>query len=215
MDIIWHGHSCFTIKGENATIVTDPYNGLGTKLPKLTANIVSVGDKLAETTGELAPVEGDPKVLDWPGEFEVSGVSIEAFSADRHAKEGGLEGENVNLFVFAIDGIKVCHLSGLAHDLSDELLERIGDIDVLLLPVGGAEVLDAKVAQSVMDSIEPRVVIPMYTSETPTNFNIGGPEEFLKLVGKTELAAEAKYSVKGRSALPGDQTEFVRLEPKL
>lgn len=213
MDIIWHGHSCFTIKGEEAIIVTDAYDGLGSSVPKVKADIVTFGDELAGKEAEQTSYEG-AKVIDWPGEFEVSGVAIEGFSADRFAREGGVEGENVTVYVFAVDGIKICHLSGLAHELSAELLDHIGDVDILLLPVGGKAVLDGKKAHSVVESIEPRVVIPMYYSATNSKLEIGGAEEFLKAVGKTELAAEKKYTVKGKSALPDGLMEFVKLDPQ-
>ena len=213
MDITWHGHSCFTIKGKGATIVTDPYDGLGTTLPKLKADIVSLGDELAEQKGEIAAVDGEPKTLDWPGEFEVSGIAIESFSADRFAKNGGAAGSNVNVFIFAVDGVKVCHLSGLAHELSDELLDHIGDVDILLLPVGGEDVLDGKTAQKVMEAVEPRVVIPMYYSAGDSKLKIKGPEAFLKAVGKTELKAIEKYSIE-KSNLTDGVMEFVVLESK-
>lgn len=215
MDITWHGHSAFTIKGDKATIVTDPYDGLGTKLPTLKANILALGDVLAQSKGTLAKVEGEPKTLDWPGEFEVSGVSIEAFSAKRFATDEGVKGEDVNLFVFVVDGIKICYLSGLSHDLSDELIDSIGDVDILLLPVGGGDVLEGKVAQKLMEAIEARIVIPMYYAATKTDLNLSDAGEFLKAVGKTELQAEAKYSIKGRSALPEGVMEFVILEPQV
>jgi len=213
MDIIWHGHSCFTIKGEEAIIVTDPYDGLGSSVPKVKANIVSFGDELAAKESELASYE-EAKVIDWPGEFEVSGVAIEGFSAERFAREGGAEGENVTVYVFAIDGIKICHLSGLAHELSSDLLDHIGDVDILLIPVGGKVVLDGKKAHSIVESIEPRVVIPMYYSATNTKLELGGAEEFLKAVGKTEIEAIKKYSVKGKSGLPDGLMEFVKLDPQ-
>lgn len=213
MDIIWHGHSCFTIKGKKTTIVTDPYEGLGVQLPKLKADVITLGDELAETKASVAEVEGNPTVLDWPGEFEVSGVSVEAFSADRFARNGdkGDHG-NVNIFVFLVDGIKVCHLSGLCHELSDELVDRIGDIEVLLLPVGGGDVLDGKTAQKLVEDIEPRVVIPMYFTTDKSEMNIKGPEEFLKIIGKTELQPVAKYSIDSKSGLLEGTMEFVLLE---
>jgi L-ascorbate metabolism protein UlaG (beta-lactamase superfamily) len=213
MDIIWHGHSCFTIKGSSATIVTDPYEGLGNKLPKLSAKIVTFGDELGEKEGTKLEIEGS-KVLDWPGEFEVSGVAVEAFSAEEHAKAGGAEGENVTIFVFSIDGVKICHLGGLAHEVSDELLDHIGDVDILLLPVGGKVVLDGKRAHGVVESIEPRLVIPMYYAATETKLDIGGAEDFLKAVGKTELAAINKFSIKGKGDLSDGVMEFVKLEPQ-
>lgn len=201
MDITWHGHSCFTIKGKDATIVTDPFEGLGVKLPKLKADIVSVS-----TEGDIVEVDGDPKILNWPGEFEVSNVAIEAICP---------LGENLSIFIFALDGIKICHLSNLSHELTEELIDKIGEVDVLMIPVGGSDVLDGKTAQKVVEAIEPRVVIPMLYAATDTNLNIGGAADFLKAMGKTQVEPIEKFSLGARSSLPEDRMEFVLLSPKL
>ena len=201
MDITWHGHSCFTIKGKDATIVTDPFEGLGVKLPKLKADIVSLSGE-----GEIGEVDGNPKVLDWPGEFEVSNVAIESICP---------LGENLNIFIFALDGIKICHLSYLSHELSEELVNQIGEVDILMVPVGGSEVLDGKTAQKVVEAIEPRVVIPMLYAGTETKLNIGGIADFLKAMGKTATEPMEKYTLSSRSSLPEDRMDFVLLEPKL
>lgn len=200
MDIIWHGHSCFTIKGKDATIVIDPFEGLGTKLPKFKADIVSLSGE-----GEIAELDGNPKILNWPGEFEVSNVAIESICP---------LGEAFNIFIFALDGIKICHLSYLSHELTEELVNQIGEVDVLMIPVGGAEVLDGKTAQKVVEAIEPRVLIPMLYSATETKLNIGGVQDFLKAMGKTEVQSVEKYSIGARSSLPEDRMDFVMLTPK-
>lgn len=211
MKIKWHGHSCFSIEGDDATLVIDPYEGLGTDLPAFKADIVIFSDELADKEGKRMEIEG-AKVLDWPGEFEVSNVAIEGFSAKRHARNGDNEGENVNVFVFVLDGVKFCHLSGLSHELSVELLDRIGDVDVLMIPVGGGVVMDAKTAQSVVESVEPRMVMPMYYSEGKTKLDLKGAEDFMKAFGKTELEAVSSYKLTGKSALSDGAMEFVRFE---
>jgi L-ascorbate metabolism protein UlaG (beta-lactamase superfamily) len=200
MDIFWHGHSTFTIKGKSATIVTDPFEQ-GTKLPKLKANIVSLSEE-----GKVAEVEGDPKVLDWPGEFEVSDVAIEAIRP---------EGEESSIFIFALDGIKICHLGYLTHELHDDVLDHIGDVDILMIPVGGGVVIDGKTAQKVVEAIEPRIVIPMLYNATETTLDIKGSEEFLKALGKMGQETVEKYSVASRASLPDGSMGFVVLEPKL
>ncbi len=205
MDITWHGHSCFSIKGKDASVVTDPYVNLGNSLPKLKANIVTLAAERSDHESDIASVEGDPKILDWPGEFEVSGVSIESLNPN---------GDKEMIFLFQIDGIKIAHLSHLSHELSDDILDRLGDVDILLVPVGGNIVLDGKTAQKVVEAIEPRVVIPMFYAATETKLKISGPEEFLKAVGKTELEPVEKFSVSARSSLPEESMEFVLLSPK-
>ena len=200
MDIIWHGNSCFTLKGKEAMIVTDPFKR-GAALPKLKANIVSLSEE-----GEKESVDGEPKILDWPGEFEASGVAIEALIP---------EGEQSSVFIFALDGIKICHLGHMARELHDDVIDHIGDVDILLIPVGGGSVMDGKTAQKVVEAIEPRVVIPMLFNATETNLNIGGAEEFLKATGKTELVAVDKFTAASRANLPEGNIQFVLLEPRL
>jgi hypothetical protein len=118
---------------------------MGETLPPLKADIVTLCGE-----GEIAEVAGDPRVLDWPGEFEVKGISIESFHPN---------GDETNAFLFQVEGIHICHLGYLSHEISDEVLERIGDVDILLVPVGGGLVLDGKTAQKVVESIEPRIVM--------------------------------------------------------
>ncbi|MEK7146187.1 MAG: MBL fold metallo-hydrolase, partial [Patescibacteria group bacterium] len=94
-------------------------------------------------------------------------------------------------------------------------LEHIWDVDVLLIPVGGETVMDAKTAQRLIEAIEPRVVIPMYFMSGESKMNIQGPSEFLKVVGKSNLEPLDKFTVKGRAGLPEENMEFVLLEPQL
>lgn len=213
MDILWHGNAAFTLKGKHATIAVDPYTDFGFKLSSVKADILALGDALGAENGKLVELKEEPKLLDWPGEFEVSGVAIEAFDAARYVSEGK-EATQATIFLFVMDGIKICHLSSLGHEITDDLIDRIGDVDVLLLPVGGNPVMDAKTAQIVMDAIEPRVVIPMYFAGGENPLGLKGPEEFLKLVGKANLESTDKWSVSGRSGLPEGVMDFVLLEPK-
>ncbi len=218
MEITWHGHSCFTIKDKRATIVTDPYTNLGTKLPELKADILTLSDELVESEGDIAEVAGEPKVLSWPGEYDMSGISIEGYNAFHFAKsQETAEKANckVVIYNFFINGFKVCHLSGLGHRLTSELTESIGDVDVLLVPVGGNLVIDHKKAIEVIEQIDPKMVIPMYYQIPGSNLEIGGVEEFLKAVGKADIEQVETIEIKKPEDLPVDKTEYVVLKPML
>ncbi len=185
MEISWHGKSSFTIKGSNATIALDPLND------SVKADIVM------ESKQENDPKVKDAKLLNIPGEFEVSGVSIESIpSAVPGAKP-------INIFSFTMDGIRVCSMGALSDDLSEATFETIGDVDVLLIPVGSKDVLSAKQAQIIVEEVDPRIVIPSCYD--------GAPSEFLKIMGKTDSRQADKFSVKSRSELPGEKTELVLL----
>ncbi|MBU1019146.1 MAG: MBL fold metallo-hydrolase [Patescibacteria group bacterium] len=218
MEITWHGHSCFTIKEKGVTIVTDPYTNLGTKLPKLKGDIVTLSDELIDAEGDIAEVDGEPKVLSWPGEYEVKGVGIEGFSAFHFAKSAE-KAEKANckvvIYNFFVNGFKICHLSGLGHRLTSELTESIGDVDILLVPIGGNLVIDHKKAVEVIEAIEPRIVIPMYYHVPGSKLDISGAEEFLKAVGKEGAEEIEVFEVAKKEDLPDDKTDYVVLKPML
>ena len=185
MEINWHGQSSFTIKGSDATIALDPQSD------NFKANIVLFTKQDSESGIK------DAKVLNWPGEYEVSNVSIEAIP------NVPPQDKPINIFVFSIDSIRVCSLGTLSTDLTEAIFETIGDIDILIIPVGSKEVLNTKQAQTIIEEIDPRVVI--------LSCYEGAPSEFLKAVGKTDLSPKDKFSVKSKSELPEDKTEFLLL----
>ena len=217
MEIIWHGHACFSIKGSNATVVTDPYGDVGLKLPGLKADILTISHDHFDHNNREA-VAGDPQIFDWAGEYEKSGVLITAIKsfhfAESEGEEGAKRGGNL-IFHMEIDGFKICHLGDLGHKLTDEMVEMIGDVDILMIPVGGKYTIDHKKAHEVVEQIDPRIVIPMHYKIDGLNINdISGVDLFLKEVGSHEEPQETlKY--KTRSELPEDTTMFVSLIPHL
>jgi len=222
MDIIWHGHSSFTIKGSKVTMVTDPYNDHGIKLPKLSANVVLLSDSMMDNEGSsVAPVEGEPFMADLPGEYEVGGALIDGFNASHFTKskeeemqnEDKAAGGDIVVFSILMEGIRICHLSGLGHNLTGDLTEKIGDVDILLVPVGGNLVLDAKKAHNVIETIEPRIVIPMYYNTPGSTLDLAGVDEFLKEMSKANAEPQDKLQIKGRSSLPDENMEIVILNP--
>ena len=162
MEIQYLGHSSFRIKGKTVTIVTDPYDSekVGFKFPKLEANIVTVShDHLDHNQAQL--VEGNPKVISGPGEYEIAGVSVFGTHTYHDNKNGEERGSNT-VYTITIDGVNICHLGDLGHKLSDEQLDSVGNVDVLFVPVGGVDTIDPSEASQVISQIEPKVIIPMH-----------------------------------------------------
>src|SRR5690349_21151275 len=106
MDITYLGHSSFRIKGRACTIVTDPYDGIGLKFPKVDANIVTVSHEHPDHNNPTV-IEGSPKVISGPGEYEIGGCSIFGISSFHDDKEGQERGRNT-IYVFTLDGLNVC-----------------------------------------------------------------------------------------------------------
>ncbi len=220
MEITWHGQSCFTLKGNKITVVTDPYGEIGLKLPQLKADILSVSHDHA-SHNNVAAVEGEPRVFDWPGEYEAGGVMMTAlecfhFKKSEEADEKVATRGKSLIFFFELDGIRVCHLGDLGHKLTDDMVEAIGDIDILLIPVGGGTTIDHKTAHQVIEQIDPRIVVPMHykISGLKTEPELQDIEPFLKEVG-TQNEPQESLQIAGRSSLPEDATSFVVLTPQL
>ncbi|MFC1985290.1 MBL fold metallo-hydrolase, partial [Chloroflexota bacterium] len=161
MEINWLGHSCFRIKGNRATIITDPYSpDLGYSLGKPTARIVTVSHQHPGHS-YIEGVDGDPKLVRGPGEYEISDVLIIGTATFHDEEKGGKMGKNT-VYLIEIDDISVCHLGDLGHVLTPAQVEEIDNVDVLLLPVGGVSTIDAPMAAEVVRQLEPKAVIPMH-----------------------------------------------------
>lgn len=219
MDIQWHGLSCFTIKGKNATIVIDPYDAkeVGLKPLKLSADIVlsnadfSLHHNVADFNGAT--------IFDWPGEYESKGVIIQGVSAfDRPRDKEDPKKDNaqrVIIYALQVDGFKICHLSNLGHKLTSEMQEAIGDVDILLVPIGGGVGLDAKKAHEVIEQLDPRIVIPMYYKIPGIKLPLMELGAFAKEVSLQSQTPEKVLKFATLAGLPQEHTEFKILEPTL
>lgn len=213
MDITWHGHSCFTIKGKKATIVTDPFSDKGFALEKLKGDIV-----LVSVVGEdkLAPVAGEPVTFDLPGEYEVKEVAmqgIQAWSTKKGDEESKEKPKKTTVFIMNFEDLRICHLGSVSEMIPDEMIEKIGDVDILFVPAGGNDTLDAKKAHEIIEEIEPRIVIPMNFFAEGEKTSYAGIEGLLKLSG-TNPERKDVFTIANKAALPQEKTEYVILNVK-
>jgi len=210
MNIVYHGYSCFEIKGKNVTVITDPYSPeLGIILPELSADIVTVSHQ-HKNHCHTKIISGNPKIFDWPGEYEKSEVGLVAIESFHNTKEEPDLGENL-IFIYIIENVRICHLGSQGCKLTAEQLEKIGDVDILLLPIGGKTTLTPQKALEVLEQIEPRVVIPMHYALPNINKELASVEQFAEIMGKPQIETKIKFDIH-KSGLPDDQTELVILE---
>lgn len=211
MDITYLGHASFKLKGKDATVVTDPYGEIGLRFPKVESDIVTVSHSHNDHSN-FAAVEGSPKVVDGPGEYEIKGVSILGFESYHDDKKGSLRGKNT-IFVFEIDGVRIAHLGDLGHKLDEKQAGELGEIDVLLIPVGGFYTIGAKEAVETVQEIEPQITIPMHFQQPgldPKTFsNLETAEKFVKDLGLPVENLD-RLSVKS-GGLPEDYMAVVML----
>ena len=183
MKIRWYGHACFLITSDGGTrVLTDPYDEtVGYPVPSVEADFVTVSHDHFDHSA-TGWVKGRPRVVKGPGVHqlgEVSAKGIQTFHDDAGGSKRGLN----TVFVFNIDGMAVCHLGDLGQVLTDEQVREIGGVDVLLVPVGGTYTIDAAGAATVVDLLNPRIVIPMHFKTDALSFPLETVEPFLKRVG--------------------------------
>jgi len=200
VDIQWLGHSCFKIKGSQAVIVTDPFPpDIGYSPGKLSADIITVSHG-HPSHSYLQIVGGSPKSVTGPGEYEISGVLIIGV-ASHHDNEGGtVRGKNT-IYLMEVDGLSICHLGDIGHILNDAQVEEIGDIDVLMLPVGGINTIGATRAAEIIRQLEPKIVLPMHYKTPVIDRELEPVDKFLKEMGIEQAEPRPKLTV-SKSNLP-------------
>jgi len=215
--IYWAGQSCFQISVSNsrdhsADIVIDPYDEeTGLKLPNLLADIVLVTHQHHDHNN-VKGIKGTPFLIDGPGEYEIKEVFIQGIPSFHDDKEGKEKGLNT-IYVIEAEEIRFCHLGDLGQkQLTDEQLEKIDSVDVLMIPVGGDFTIDSASAQKIIGQIEPKIVIPMHYALPKSKAKLDSVEKFLKTMGKPSIAPQEKFVVKA-STLPKEGMEIVVLQP--
>jgi len=183
MKIKWLGHACFMITSDKGTkIITDPYftgGDLSYGEIKESADIVTVSHTQHSDHNNVDGIRGNPYKVTGMLAVEVKGVKFEGIPTYHDEAMGTLRGSNT-IICFEVDGIRVCHLGDLGHQLSDTQVAELGSVDILLIPVGGYYTIDAKVAGQVCDRLKPKVVIPMHFKNNKCAYPIAGVDKFLK-----------------------------------
>ena len=207
MDISWSGHSCFRIRGIQATVITDPYSpDLGYSLGKPTAHVVTISHQHPGHAYSQG-VGGEPKLIAGPGEYEINGVLIIGMATFHDAVKGRQRGKNT-AYLIEVDEVLVCHLGDLGHLPTTEQVEEIDNVDVLLLPVGGASTIDAPMAAEVVRQLEPKVVIPMHYKTGVLERELDPVDRFLKEMGVNEANSQPKLSLT-KAKLPASTQIFL------
>lgn len=192
MDIQFHGANCITLITKQARITIDD-------------NIADLGGKAVSKAGDIAlftGAHGDPSaaakiVIDQPGEYEVSGVSIYGIPARAHMDEANQK--SATMFKLVVDDLRVLIAGHIYPEFSDTQLEAIGTVDVMIIPVGGnGYTLDGVGALKVVKKIEPKLVIPTHFEDATLAFSVPQRplEEAIKTFGLEFKEAGNKLKVK-------------------
>lgn len=205
MEITWLGHSCFLIRGKEKTIITDPcHPDLGYRLGEPEADIVTVSH-FHPGHSYIEGVANEPKQIKSPGEYEIGGTFITGISTFHDDKKGESKGKNT-IYVIEMDGITLCHLGDLGHPLGPHLVEELGDVDILFLPVGEVSTIPVDTALEIVRQLEPPIVVPMHYKTEAFTGNLSLVGKFLDKMRIRELEVKPKLSITSSSLPPTTQT---------
>ncbi|MFC1787775.1 MBL fold metallo-hydrolase [Patescibacteria group bacterium] len=209
MNINWLGLSCFEINTKTPSgevkILVDPYdNNTGLRFPRsLEADIV-VSSHDESDANNINAIAGDPFIVNLPGEYEIKNVFV---FADMALTSGGKEQEPKENLIIRIESerLRLAHLGALDRELTNQELQILSNVDILMLPVGGNRVMTPKVATAVIGQVEPRVVIPMTHGISNLKEKLSTVDEFCKELGVCRREEASKYKI-SRKDLPEEDT---------
>jgi len=205
MDIQFYGANCCVLSSKGVRVVIDDNLGeLGLK------TVAKSGDILL-FTGSHAVSAVDPKiVIAGPGEYEVSGLSITGIAARAHIDEPN--SKSATMYRIVADDVTYLITGHIYPDLSEDQLEQIGMIDVMIVPIGGSGfTLDAGGAMQVIKKVEPKLVIPTHYADDALHYVVPQQtlEQALKNMGMEQKETVTKLRFKPAEA--SDATQLVVL----
>jgi len=192
--------------------VIDPFDEtIGLRLPSLEADILCVSHQHHDHNNAKA-VSGNPFLIEGPGEYEIKEVYIEGIPSFHDSSLGKERGLNT-IYTIEAEEIRICHLGDLGQkELTEEQLEKIGEIDILMIPIGGVYTIGVKEAVRIMSQIEPNIIIPMHYQIPKLKLKLDGVDKFLKTMGIESISPLPKLSIKKKDIL-SEEAKIIILQP--
>jgi len=168
-------------------MVVDPHDGksIGIKPPVVTADVVLITHNHFDHNASRV-VRGDAKIIDYPFDGVEKGIRIKSFETC-HDEHNGEKRGLVRAYRFTMDGIRFLHLGDIGHLPPDSLIQSIGKIDILFIPVGNVFTIGGKMAWEIITKLKPRVAIPMHYRVGGLSLSIKPVDQFLENVPKDRI----------------------------
>ncbi len=204
MIITYQGAEFFKVQFGDTTLAFNPISKESKLKPtRFFADIALVSLNHPDMNGaeNLSYNGKEPFIISGPGEYEIKGIFIKGFASK--SIYGG--GEKINtIYSVSLENMNICFLGALSDiNLSSEVKEELGDVDVLFLPVGGDSVLDAAKAEKLSVEIEPKIIIPMH-------YDAASLKKYLKEAGEENVKPIEKLTLKKKD-LEGKEGESIVL----
>jgi L-ascorbate metabolism protein UlaG (beta-lactamase superfamily) len=213
LDITWLGHAAIRMRARDAAVVMDPTDKSGgIDMSRPAGEIVTISHDHPHHN-HVPGVKGDVMVLDGPGEYEISGIHVEALRASLRPVNGAdPKTLRSTIFIFTAEELRLAHLGGLGVQPAAQLAEHLSDLDVLFIPVDCPEALTADDAARVARALEPRIVIPI-AYDPPARGTAPALQAFVQNLGLTPEEPTSRLTL-NRRAVGGDAMRVLLLESR-
>jgi L-ascorbate metabolism protein UlaG (beta-lactamase superfamily) len=208
MTISWFGLSSFKITGKDITIITDPFGkSTGLTAVRGAADVVISSNPALDWCNNFSSISGQPFMITGPGEYDIKGAFIIGTAAEN--KELG----PVTIYSIEVEGVRIAFLGPIKQtQLTDEQKEMFEGSDIVLVPVGGKQILDFEVGAKIATQLEPFIVIPHSYKTAGLELSLDKLDKFLQEMGGKHTEEE-KLTLKKKD-LTGEQTSLVILTPQ-
>jgi L-ascorbate metabolism protein UlaG (beta-lactamase superfamily) len=212
MQIHYFGLSSFKITTKDATVITDPFDKeSGLTPPRGAADIVILSEKNNPLYTAISGISDEPFVADDPGEYDVKNVTITGIPLKQDDGKDG-KARYVTATLIESEDLRILNLNHIREfNMKEDDVESLGEIDILILPVGGNSVMTAKDASKVVHEIEPKIVIPSHYATDGLKLPYEKVDGFIKEMGGKSENME-KLLIKKKDLEP-DKTKIVTLDP--
>jgi L-ascorbate metabolism protein UlaG (beta-lactamase superfamily) len=209
-EIKWFGHACFSVRGRDVTVLMDPVpRESGYDIGSPEADIVTVSHQhRGHSATDL--VKPGFRLVNGPGEYEIQEVFITGVQTYHDNDKGKTHGKNT-VYVIEIDDLIIGHLGDIGHVLTEEQVEAMSSVDVLLVPAGGGPTITPAQAAEIIGQVDPGIVIPMQYRTEKGDFERDPIDGFIRELGITEYQTEERLTV--RKVDVSDAPQVVILQP--
>lgn len=208
MTMYFLGINCFKIQSKNAILITDPFGKeTGLKPVRAKADVITISNNDL-VHNYISGIQGNPFIIDCPGEYEIKGVFIQGIIK----KDEKNAGKNI-IYLIEMDDIRILHLGDLNTSLTEEDRDKFDGIDVLIIPVGEGNTLKINKAVEIINQVEPKIVIPMHYNLPGLKLKdkLSSLSKFCEEMGISEKNKLDKLSLKKKD-LPKEETEVYILK---
>ena len=145
MVVNYFGNGCFRLQSGDTSLVVNPTSNRF-KADAVLRTLMLVGEPVL------------PDEIAFPGEYEVKGIEIQGWPL----KEESTAKIVKSIFMVTWEDTKFLFLGHVSKSLPPDVLEEVGDPDLVFIPTGDDHFIPAEEAVKLIKRLEPKIVIPAF-----------------------------------------------------